>query len=274
MSATGPRTPFGPEAVDEIHLPDTPLADVIAQVRFPPITALSRRDHLAAFQEAVRSDYPVLREERQLAIVVTPQGISAVPQESGGILWRLSDVDGIWALTIAPDFIALETKNYSSRSDFFARLETALVSFQEHIRPNLYDRIGVRYVNRLSGHEWLDSLSTMVRPEVYGLLGTTTLKEGPEVVTASSAIQYRLDEGLLLVRTARLAANTAYDPSIPAAPVDSWLLDLDMSTEHSKPMPFDAMELAALGRIFSERIYRYFRWSVTPELMQKAGANR
>jgi uncharacterized protein (TIGR04255 family) len=268
---SGPTDPFGSDRIAEIELLRSPLADVLAQVRFPPIASLGRQDSLAGFQNAVRRQYPVLRQEHQLGIVVTTQGISSMPQESAGVLWRFSDLGGIWNVTVAPNFIALESKKYTSRDDFFVRLEEVLSEFEKHVQPGLYDRLGVRYVNRLEGADWLESLHELIRPEVLGLLGgwSTT---GATLEGGQSVTQYKLESGVMLVRTARLPAGAGYDPLIPPASADSWLLDMDMSTPPvSTPLPFDAKALSSLGRSFSESVYRYFRWSVLPEFFQKAG---
>ena len=41
--------PLKPMSVAEVHLPQAPLARVIAQVRFPPILAIHTPDGVASF---------------------------------------------------------------------------------------------------------------------------------------------------------------------------------------------------------------------------------
>lgn len=270
---SGPDSPFGPD-VAEVPLQSPPLADVLSQVRFPPITSLARQDFLSGFQEAIRATYPVLRQEHSLGVLVTPEGISAVPQNLGSVLWRFSDVNSTWNVTVATNFIALETKRYESRTDFFDRLTTVLSAFEEHVRPGHFDRLGVRYINRLEGPDWLGDLGALIRPEVLGLLGGPPPRQDEALLLGQTAVQYRLGEGVMLVRTARLPSGAGYDPSVAPAAADSWILDLDMSVEANPPRPFSARALTDLGRSFSSSIYRYFRWSVLPELLQRSGAEQ
>lgn len=268
---SGPDTPFGSEDVPEVNLDRSPLVEVLAQVRFPAIMGLSRGDSLIDFQNALRREYPVLRQEQQTVVVIASQGLATAPQDTTDTLWRFSDGEGTWTLTVAPNFIALDTKRYRSREDFFERLERALAAFEEHVSPVLYDRLGVRYVNRLSEPAQLERLPSLVRPQVLGFLSATQGEPPPKVVTAQCAIEYELPEGRLLVRSALLPPRSTYDPSVQPTDSSSWLLDIDMSTRLDAPSPFDATLLAASGRRFGGRIYRFFRWSMTDEFMREAG---
>lgn len=263
--------PFGNESIAEIPLPGSPLAEVLAQVRFPPIVSLSRQEFLASFQEDVRSEYPILSEERQLGIFISPQGMSAVPQQDGGILWRLTDLPKVWRLTVAPNFIALETKQYTNRADFLDRLQRALAAFEQHIKPNLYDRIGVRYINRVADGKWLDDLNLLVRPDVLGLLDPMDAGPGVRSLRGQLTVEYQLDASVLLVRSARVPPGETHDPTLEPVSTECWLLDLDMSTTPKTPLPFVAEEITNTARSFAEAIYRYFRWSVTDEFLRRAG---
>ena len=77
---------------------------------------------------------------------------------------------------------------------------------------------------------------------------------------------------MLLARSALLPPRTTYDPSVQPVDAASWWLDLDMSEQAVPPREFRVPELVGLGRDFATAVYRYFRWSVTPELLRRAGA--
>ena len=64
-------TPFGP-SVQEVPLARAPLVNVIAQVRFPAVMKIEDSAFVANFQEAIRKDYPILRPERQLGVLIGP----------------------------------------------------------------------------------------------------------------------------------------------------------------------------------------------------------
>jgi uncharacterized protein (TIGR04255 family) len=262
--------PFGPELVPEVALQKSPLISVLTQVRFPPVVSVSRPDFLAPFLEALRPVYPILREERQLGIVVTPQGVNALPQD-GGFVWRLADVEGTWIVSIAQNFVALETKQYSSRADFFSRLRQVLVELDRHVHPNFYDRLGVRYINRIADQAWLSDLASFVRPEVLGLLSESASTSDVKARRGQAAVQYELEGRSLLVRVATVGAGETHDPLLEPAASDAWVLDLDMSATPRVPQRFDAVDLSVRGEGFAAEIYRYFCWAMTEEFVRRAG---
>src|SRR5580692_10662572 len=148
--------PFGPP-VDEVHLQNSPLVSVIAQVRFPAVVAIQGEpSFVAPFQEKLRKDYPILRQERQLQVLIGPSG--GLPQDAGVILrFQEQDPDG-WEVTLAPTFVSLSTKKrYVDRNDFLTRLTVVLHTLEGWLEPKVCDRIGIRYLDRVSG-EWLEQL--------------------------------------------------------------------------------------------------------------------
>ncbi|MGH9103984.1 MAG: TIGR04255 family protein, partial [Acidimicrobiales bacterium] len=160
-------TPFGP-SVNEVPLTRAPLVNVIAQVRFPAVMKIEDSGFVANFQEAIRKDYPILRPERQLGVLVGPSG--AVPQYAG-VVWRFETKDpDAWQVTLAPTFVSMSAKRYTRRSDLLARLTVVLHALEVWLHPNVCDRIGVRYVDRVAGDQ-LARLSALVRPEILGLAG-------------------------------------------------------------------------------------------------------
>ena len=131
-------------------------------MRFPLIIAVEQRDFVAPFQEAIRSTYPVLRQEQTQGAATPVQAQTA---------WRFADVAGHWRVSLAPDFLALETTVYTSRSDFFERFRAVVSALDRHVEPKLNDRVGVRYIDRISGQA-VDDIAQLVRPEVRGIAGT------------------------------------------------------------------------------------------------------
>ena len=269
MGTANWEVPFGPETPTEIPLPDNPLVEVIAQVRFPVVASLARQDFLGPFQERLRAEYPVLRQERETGLLILPDGV-ATQQESTSI-WRMTNADGSWTVSIAPGFIALQTTSYERRSDFFARLQRVLKAFEEEVKPGLFDRLGVRYVNRFVGERWLKDLTKYVRKEALGLAQLEYASDQAAMTQYVALAQFAMAKGSLLVRTAFLPPNATVDPSVAPISDPSWLLDLDMSTTPGIPGKFDAESLCLLGEEHASHIYRFFRWAVTTELIELTG---
>jgi uncharacterized protein (TIGR04255 family) len=263
-------TPFGPP-VQEVPLSRAPLVNVIAQVRFPAIMRIEADGgFVATFQEAIRSDYPVLRTERQLGVLVGPGGVQ--PQDAGTV-WRFETKDpDAWQVTLAPTFVSLSAKRYTRRSDLLARFTVVIHALEGWLHPTVCDRVGVRYVDRVTGDQ-LANLSELVRPEVLGVAGDEVVLGSAEVVHALSDTLFRLDDGSQLRgRWGRLPAGATYDPGMEPARQPSWVLDLDHYT--SQPEDFDLAAIGGKVAEFCDRIYTFFRWAVTDVFLDEFGAER
>lgn len=249
----------------EVPLPLAPLVRVIAQLRFPPIVSIEKREFIAPFQEAIRQQYPVLRPEQFQDFLLSPTGAApGTPQ----VVWRFSDIESHWRVSLSSEFIALETTAYSSRSDFLDRLQHVLVALDEHIEPKVSDRFGLRYIDRVTGPT-LDDINQLVHPAVLGIAGTSIAARAQLLLTQSL---FDLQSAQMFVRWGRLPPGSTVDPAaLEPIPEPSWILDLDMF--RAKARPFAVDDLLQEGRHYAERLYEFFRWAVTPEFLRRYGGN-
>ncbi|WP_434043967.1 MULTISPECIES: TIGR04255 family protein [Sorangium] len=257
--------PFRSPPPREVPLARPPLVRAIAQLRFAPIAALGQLDFIAPFQESIRRRYPILRQERTADLLLDPGGLLA---QSGSTVWRFHDKDDIWRVSLAPNFVAVEVAQYTSRTDFFARFHeilNALVKVTDG-GPAGYDRFGVRYVNRVLKPE-LDQLPQLLQPEVLGLVGASF---GDELGFSVCESSFTVADAHLSTRWGLLPARATTDPTT-IEPLDqaSWILDFDMY-EGTKP-DLDASALVERGQRFAEVIYAFFRWCVTDEFLRTYG---
>jgi uncharacterized protein (TIGR04255 family) len=263
-------SPFGP-AVESVPLPRSPLAFVVAQVRFPLVVSIAEQEFIAPFQERIRSTYSDLRAENEMQVTLTPDGVQV---KEGSRVWRFSESDGPWEVTLSSEFLALSTRSYTNRDDFMTRLGVLLAALEERVAPRTVRRLGVRYIDRVIGREAShEVVKSFVRPEVLG----ATAIDLPEAVNQSHSLtecEYNLDEDLSCTLRAKwgfLPPNATFDPAVPPADKDSWVLDLDCS--HNE-QPFDSEAIQTAARVFTDRIYRYFRWAVTDEFLAYYGASQ
>ncbi len=249
----------------EVPLTDAPLVRVIAQVRFPPILSLEKREFIAPFQEAIRGTYPVLRPEQAQGIMLGPHGVAPGPKQ---VAWRFGDVAGGWRVSVTPEFVAIETTSYTSRDDFLARLRFVLDAFAEHAEPALAQRMGIRYIDRITG-DALAEISELVRPEVLGIVATP-LSEQPRHSLTETVFALPDSKEQLLARWGLVPAGGTVDPNA-IEPIDepSWVLDVDMFS--SQERPFVPEEIVATVRRYSERLYTVFRWAVTDDFLRRYG---
>ncbi len=249
----------------EVPLPQAPLVRVITQLRFPEILAIEQRDFVAPFQEALRAVYPVLRQEQTQGILLTQLGVQpAKPQ----IAWRFADIEGQWRVSLTPGFLSLEATKYTSRSDFFDRLTAIVQALDKHVAPKLLDRLGVRYIARVTG-SMVDEIDKLVIPEVRGIVGTIAATHATH---AMSETLFAVDSVNVLARWGRLPPGATTDPAaIEPATEKSWVLDLDVFSAAS--MPFETGAVVARAKEFAARQYTIFRWAVTNEFLRRHGGD-
>ncbi len=255
--------PFSSIGPDEVPLEHTPLVRVIAQLRFPPIVSLGRQEFIGPFQEAIRSRYPVLRPEPSAGIFVGPLGVML--PKTDGVVWRFHDKADAWRVGLAPEFLALESTHYTDRDDLFRRFEEILVALDSLAKLTVYDRLGVRYINRVRDPE-LARLASLVQPVVLGISASPV--EGLKHSLCESLFLNR--EEALNTRWGRLPAGATTDPAtIEVINEPSWVLDLDMF--RGAPKDFNTATILEDGRRFARTIHSFFRWCVTPEFLRTYG---
>lgn len=256
--------PLTAQPPEEVALKDAPLIRVIAQVRFPPILSIEKKDFVGSFQEAIREKYPILQPEQTQTFVLGPQG---VVQPTFQVTWRFIDTAGSWRVSLAPNFMALETTAYSSRRDFLERLEHLLIAFEPSFNPQIIERFGLRYVNRLIGED-LQDISSLVKPEIAGLMGAEFIEDLHQTVNESLFVIPNGGEEII-ARWGLMPGDVTFAPDIEPVAESSWILDIDMSL--SKNREFCIEELISEGRCFAERIYTFFRWAVKDDFLRRFG---
>lgn len=260
MNST-PTMPLSGPLPSEVALPQAPLVRVLTQIKFPTILSIGTNDsEVAAFQEKIRSVYPIL--EREQGFQLTMGSASAPPEVRPGVIWKFRDLKGHWQVTLTPDFVTLEAFQYSSRADFSERLENVLAAVQSTYAPSAALRVGVRYVDCIKPPH-VDRIEDLFQPAVLGI-HKTELGKAAEVNMTECLL--RAEEGKIQCRWGLLPAGATHDPGIPLPPEGkSWVLDLDMFS--SEQMPFDAADLSEVVRSYAGRLYAVFRWMIKDEFL-------
>lgn len=260
-------SPFSTRPVQSVPLVRTPLVVVLAQVRFPKTAPLGTEATITSLQQALRRDYPILRQQQSLGIVLTPQGLVQTGPEQ---VWQLQDKTSDWTISLTDTFVTLSTKRYESRKDLCERLSTVLAEVQQVADPVIYDRIGVRYVNRIEDDDFAQ-LGSLVRLELLG--GRAVPLDGAtQLVRSMGEAQFANGADVLQVRHAVLPPGESHDPAIAAAARWSWVLDLDGYTD--VPGDFSAGEITSRAERFAERAYTFFRWALTDRALSHFGGAR
>jgi uncharacterized protein (TIGR04255 family) len=150
-------------------------------------------------------------------------------------------------------------------------MREVLTAVNEHIQPNLVERIGIRYVDRIEGID-VENISNLVRSELINITAST-FQEHILQSYNESLFQLPDTKETLLARWGLIPGNATFDPNV-FKPIDqpSWFLDLDMSI--SENQEFDVEKILEDAKRFSERIYTFFRWSVTEEFLRRFGGEQ
>ena len=260
------QNPLTAAVPEEILLPNAPLLRVVARVNFPVIVSIAKAEFIAPFQEALRPTYPVLRPDQTLNLVLS--GVPVVAAPAPQTTWRFSDASDKWRVSLATNFMAIETTAYVSRSDFIERLRVVASALTEHVNPQVADRVGLRYIDRITG-DALKNLGKYVRPEVMGILATPAATQVRHSMS-ESLFTLPQDKRRFQVRWGQIPPNATVDPAaIDPIGEPSWILDLDMFCAGSRP--FEAKVLVDEVGEYADRIYTFFRWAVTDEFLKLYG---
>jgi len=211
-----------------------PLAEVICQLRFPPILEIAATEP-AAFQNAIRERYPLYGKP------VPEPALSNLPSNVAKLVAQLglpfavqgshvfSTEDEAESVTLTNEFIALSTKQYVRWEDFIENIASIKQHLESVYRPAFYSRLGLRYqdvIDReelgLTGVLWQD----LIQPQLLAFLGTNEVKD--EVSALASETLIKLPEVIGgKVRIKHGLAERQGDHTRPAV----FLFDADFFTD-------------------------------------------
>lgn len=242
---------------EDVVFDRAPLVLVLSQVRFPAVLSLMNQAGIAGFQEVIRDTYPILLDpERSATIELSGNQVGV---RTAAPVWRLTDADGIWAVNLASDFVALETSRYTDLDDFLGRFDKVLDALRRTIRPADSTRIGLRKINRLRqpGNDTSDYVGKL-RAELLGPLGAATFPAS--IAAYFSQMDFRDDDNMLAVRY-------GLEPSDEGM---SFILDMDYYTERPQEVQ-PGNSLTDLLRYFGEGTTSFFHWALTDTFKSNLG---
>lgn len=255
---------------ERVQLGAAPLVRVLGQVQFARIVNIGKEQFIGDFQDAVRRQFPVMERDLAQSIEVNLAGGNVSHTLGEEVIWRLFDSRRNWRVSLAPSALTIETMHYTSREEFLGQVRVLIDALAETIQPSLATRVGFRYVNRMDRQEDIDELERLVEPELIGL-SSAPLRSGVQM--AVSQAQCKTAEGLLLARWGLLPAGSTHDPDMaPPSGMQSWFLDIDSFTTEGLPEDgFVADPLVTMIDRMADRAYAFFRWSVTPQFLERFG---
>jgi uncharacterized protein (TIGR04255 family) len=240
---------------------EAPLTEVICQLRFPPILRIES-DPPADFQDRIRDQFPLL--DRHVQVLNIPKGVRPeIAQWIGnaplGTNYVFKTEDQSFALTLAPEWLALATTKYDRWEGFRQLLVPPLNALIEIYKPSFFSRIGLRYQNAiqrsalgLTNRPWADLLI----PSILGALSEPRFADN--IVEIRKVVRANLPSaagGVLLQHG--FGGDNGRDQ-------DTYLLDFDFYSEKT-----EVPHAIAILDDFHTRAGRAFRWCITPQLRER-----
>lgn len=248
-------------ALDDRPLGRSPLAVVVFQVKYEQNLSVGAGDTgLRVHEQLGGPDGRYVRVEpvqmANSAIQVSPLGLSQLPSSSVPSRgFRMTNENGTLILSLMPEFASVETTAYGAwKDDFRERIREFLDALAQHLNPRVEERIGLRYVNRITEPE-VSIPSDFQGILSDGLLGAVANEFwGPGVTGSQQQLELDVGDGIRCVlRHGTLPRSTGIG-------LEGYLLDID--TFRAQPRRFgldsimqacDKLNEAALG-IFQESL--------------------
>lgn len=239
-------------------------AEVICQLRFPEILAISAREPVD-FQEAIRGEFPQYsrRQENPAPKLVGAPGNLTVQNQPPVTNYQFVSRDGAWRVNLTSRFISLTCDRYTGWEDFAARLDQPLAAFIRVYKPAYFERIGLRYLNFISRRDLgLEDVPfrELIAPCYLGILGEEDVR--PNAVSRSTV------DGELAIRggcRVKLHAGPGLTKRGGVEDKETkFILDQDLYMPGQVPLNLSAGALETLH----SQAYALFRGAITDTLHQ------
>ena len=263
MATFSVGTPFGDEPLAEVDLKHAPLARVITQLRYPRLASMADDTIARTFARLVSDSYPIFEETREVNWIIG----SAAPGQQEQMtrpVWRLQTAANDWSVTLGQNSLALETTEYPGRQDFCERFVSLVKIFNKCANPPRFDRLGVRYINRITDMNIISQVEPLVRPEIVGMAALRR-PDGNALNHAVMEAQFDHGDTTLLVKTGFLPPEATIDLAITPVHTSSWILDIDSFVSDNLGASGAATEDQMVH--LASRAYRFFRYSVSDEFL-------
>ena len=222
-------------------LASAPLALVACQLKFSEPKKEITAARVADFRNmlvAAKFAYPKVSELKIQSVTLNlAAGGPTAGESSTG--WRLTSADGRWNATFTKDALTLETTRYRSWADEFApRMHALIKAFATEFRPSVESRLGLRYVDLISGgnvrsvSDWRGILSdTLLGPSLDETIA-------PGILVANQQFTLAIDEEIRCVVRHGPFPDPARDNAF------SYVLDTDVFRESFLPFRLEDVEAA------------------------------
>ena len=241
--------PLSFPVVEDVHLNNAPVREVICQVRFPTILRIAREEPVE-LQERIRGQFPLLEAERRVVIEtegMKPGGRAEFPPS----IFRFRNREKTRMLSLAPEFYALSFTDYEHWEGFAGWLSHAASAVHEVYAIPYSTRIGLRYINmidqRFGDFPDFDAVLDLLRTELTVMLRTEVI---PSPELAMHRIEAVANGDQFTFRYGLIHEDTPPEPR--------FVLDFDHYAEGELGLD----DLLSRCDRYHRQIYHAFRWCI------------
>ncbi len=247
--------PFTGDSDRRFRLDAAPLELVLCQIRWPPMNHLhgDLKNVVESFGRLI-PEYQLYSSPSELAWELTPTGLLQAPA-SVSHTWSRADRSA--TVTLSPTFVTLSDRNYSDFKGFAAELAKVISAVREALNVPLFDRVGVRYINRISDPIKVEKIDQLVKPELMGHQALNAASDDVVLVQAITQSLYQVGEGYLQARSGIVPPGETVDPALMPLDTPSWVLDID-SFNQSEAV-FSSEAILAHASKLSDAAYDFFK---------------
>lgn len=246
-----------------VQFRQSPLRLVLGQVRFTIMPRLDNKAFIADFQDALHPQYPRVSREASITYQLSLTGISP---DKGEMLWRYSSRDNQWSVILGESAITLESRGYTSMTDFLNRFRMILEVAQEKLGITDRLRLGLRYINEIrypeanNFTEW----QSLLNPAFAGF-DASDLLDG-NVDNTLQQIQVIRPDGNFSIRHGLLNGTVVTpQPQENMSGGQFYLIDLDYY-DSTLLDELSISETVQQMQVYNDIMYRFFRWTLGEKL--------
>lgn len=173
--------------VAEIPLQNPPVAEVVAQVRFPPLLSILKEPPVD-FQESIRQRFPQLTRENTAQIAINNDDQPSLTFQPP--VYRFGNAELESQAILSAEFFSVSSKRYTGWDRFLDDLIYVYTAVAHIYNPSYASRVGLRYINHLTpgntGVNERAGLFQLVRPELTATLRGSFWENADEMISIVS----------------------------------------------------------------------------------------
>jgi uncharacterized protein (TIGR04255 family) len=260
-------TRFG--ELDEAPLARSPIVSVVWQLRFEDHPALAAPQAVLRFQELLGGAEQfsfVLVPKIQFSVQAAGPAAENMPRPPASVAgggWRLSAMDSSWHISADSGSLAIETTRYGTwEKDFSPRLEQVLGALQEVGAPVVESRLGLRYVNVLTGSavgrrpvSAASELSELIVPWLLGPLNESRLQDS--VLASQGRVTFSFEQSSAVLNHGVISTETSEL---------GYLIDIDSFREGGRALRVD--DVLAYSAVLHSTALGLFQASLTAQALE------